>query len=260
MHRKFWGFFTALGAMAVGALSLLPANAQMSEVKEKPPMYTYVANWQIPRSQWGELEKAYAPDQKILDQAMADGTIVGYGNDEALVHEADGETHDSFWSANSMAGLLKVLDQFYKSGTSTSPVYASATKHWDNVYVSRYYNWHSGAFKDGYTYVAMYKLKEDAPDHAVSLLSKNLIVPLLEKLLADGTLHEYEIDTQELHTQAPGVFFIVYVASAPEGIDKVDAAIEASLKANPLGGPAFSSMVDFSAHRDELLLTNGAFK
>jgi hypothetical protein len=94
----------------------------------------------------------------------------------------------------------------------------------------------------------------------VEILSKNLIVPLLEKQLADGTLHEYEIDTQAIHSDAPGMFLIVYLAASADGIDKVNAAIRESLKANPMRGPAFGSMVDFSAHRDYLVRTNATYK
>ena len=83
----------------------------MAEVKEKPAMYSYIANWQIPRAHWAEMEKSAAARKAILDKAMADGTIVGYGDDMNLVHTPDGETHDTWWSAMSMAGLVKVLDQ-----------------------------------------------------------------------------------------------------------------------------------------------------
>ncbi len=260
MNRKWWRIFAGLCAFAVSAAMAAPAMAQMSEVKEKPPMYSYVANWAIPRAQWGDVEKSFAADQKILDQALANGTIVGYGSDEALLHQPDGETHDDWWSAMSLAGLMNVLDQFYKSGSPTSPVFVSATKHWDSIYVSRYYNWHPGSFRGAYTYVAEYKLKPDAPDDAVDVLSKNLIAPLLEKLLADGTLHEYEIDTQAIHTSAPGMFAIVYIAAKAEGLDKVNAAIREAVKANPLSAPAFDSMTDYTTHRDELARTNGTYK
>jgi hypothetical protein len=30
---------------------------------------------------------------------------------------------------------------------ATSPVEVAATKHWDSVFVSRYYNWHSGSWE-----------------------------------------------------------------------------------------------------------------
>ena len=260
MNRKLWRVFAGLCALAMAAVWAAPARAQMSEVKEKPPMYSYVGFWNIPRAQWAEMAKADAADQKILDKAIASGTIVGYGNDVNLVHQPDGSTHDDWWSAMSMAGLLNVLDQFYKSGSATSPVLESATKHWDNIFVSRYYNWHSGSWKDVYTHGSSYKLKADAPDDAVETLSKNLIVPLLEKMLADGTIHEYEVDTEAIHTEAPGTFWVFYIAANAEGLDKVNAALRETLKSNPLGGPAFGSMVDFTAHRDYLARTNATYK
>jgi len=87
-----------------------------------------------------------------------------------------------------------------------------------------------------------------------------MVVPLLEKLLADATIHEYEIDTQAIHSMSPDTFWIVYIASSPEGLDKVDAAIVDTLKTNPLSGPAFGSMIDFTAHRDELIEGPATFK
>jgi hypothetical protein len=232
----------------------------MAEVKEKPPMYSYVGFWNIPRAQWAEMDKSRAADQPVLDKALSSGTIVAYGDDTNLVHQPDGPTHDDWWSAMSMAGLLNVLDQFYKNGSSTSTVLSTATKHWDGIFVSRYYNWHAGTWKGAYTHGSYYKLKADVPDDAVAMLSKNLIVPLLEKMLADGTIHEYEIDTEAIHTEAPGSFWVFYIAANADGLDKVNAALRERMKSNPLGGPAFGSMTDFSAHRDYLSLTNATYK
>ena len=92
----------------------------------------------------------------------------------------------------------------------------------------------SGSWKDLYTHGSSYKLKADAPDDAIEMSSKNMIVPLLEKMLADGTIHEYEIDTQAIHTEAPGTFYIFYLAANAEALDKVQAALRETLKANPL--------------------------
>ncbi len=261
MNRS-WGkcLLVVVCAIAVAGMCAADALAQTSEVKEKPPMYSYVGNWAIPRAQWAEMEKNTAADEKVLAKALAAGTIVAYGNDVNLVHSGDGGTHDDWWSAMSMAGIINVLEQFYQGGTTTVPVLASSTKHWDNIYVSRYYNWHSGAFKNGYTYVASYKLKADAPDDAVEKLSQNLIVPLLEKELADGTIHEYEIDTEAIHSDAPGTFVVVYIASSPEALDKVNQARRDMLKASPLAGTAFGSMIEYSAHRDYLARTNATYK
>jgi hypothetical protein len=159
-----------------------------------------------------------------------------------------------------MAGVLNVLDQFYKSGNATSGVLTTATKHWDEIFVSRHYNFHSGSWKDLYTQGASYKLKAGAPDDAIETLSKNLIVPLMEKMLADGTIHEYEIDTQAVHTNPPGTFWIFFIAANAEGIDKVNAAVREAMKANPLGTSTFNSMVDYTEHRDYLARTNATYK
>ncbi len=260
MSKRLGSVFAGISLLASMALCAFPSGAQESEVKEKPAMYSYIANWQIPRAQWGEMAKAGNDDKAILDKALADGTLVGFGSDEVLVHQADGETHDSWWSSMSMAGLIKVLDAFYASGTVTSPALASATKHTDGIMMSHYYNWHPGAYKTGYTHVGMYKLKPEAPDDAIDTMSKSIVVPLLEKMLASGAIREYEVDTEAIHTTSPDVFWIVYVASNPEGLDAVNAGLAESLKSNPFFGPAFGSITDSNAHRDELLRGAGVFK
>ena len=260
MNRQRGTFLAALFVLAMEAVICVPAGAQTSEVKEKPPLYSYISNWDIPRAQWADMAKADEADRPILDKAVASGTIVGYGNDVNLVHRPDGETNDGWWCATSMAGVLNVLEQFYQGGNATTSVLSSATKHWDELFVSRYYSWHSGSVKNGYTHVGFYKLKPDAPDDGLETLSKTLIVPLLEKQLAAGTIAEYEIDTEAIHTDAPGSFLIVYLATSAEGLDKVQAAVQEALKSNPLAGQAFGSMTQDSAHRDELVRTNASYK
>jgi hypothetical protein len=259
MNRKLWGIFAVACMFAMMAALATPALAQ-DEPKEKPPLYSYVGFWNIPRAQWAEMGKADAADQSTLQKALADGTIIGYGNDMNLVHQPDGATHDDWWSSMSMAGLMNVLDRFYKSSTVTSPVLASATKHSDSIMVSRYYNWHSGSFKGAYTRTAQYKLKPNAPDDAVETLSKHLFVPLLEKMLADGSILEYEVDTEAIHTDDPGTFWVEFIATNADGLDKFNAAVRDMHKANPLGGPAIDSMVDFTPHRDYLSSSTGIYK
>lgn len=260
MNRKECGVFSALCALAITGAWTAPAGAQTAEIKEKPPMYTYVSNWTIPRARWADMDKQEATDGKLFDKAIASGALVAYGDDENLIHQPEGETHDTFWSATSMAGVLNTLEELRKLGASTAGVLGSATKHSDALYVSRFYNWKSGSLKGAYTHGASYQLKQDAPDDAVETLSKGFIVPLLEKLLADGTIAEYEVDVEAIHTAVPGTFWIFYIAPSAEGVDKVTAALGEALKAHPLAGPAISSMVDFTRHRDELARTNATYK
>ena len=248
------GLIALLGALA-GA-----AHAQTSDMKEKERMYTYVALWAVPRAHWADYEKPVAGDQKILDQAIGDGTLIGYGSDINLVHDADGYTHDSWWASHTMAGVLNVLDAFSKTGSSTSAVLSMTTKHSDQILVSRHYNWHPGSWKGAYSHGASYKLKPSAPNEAVDILSKNIFEPVLEKLLADGTIVEYDIDEEAIHTQSPDTFWVFYLTPTAQGVDKVNAAVFAAIRANPLLSPAVESMVDFTPHRDYLSRTSATFK
>lgn len=259
MNRRYWSKLTSLCALVLAGLWAMPASAQQKmEVKEKPPMYSYVADWNVPRGMWKDMEKGNAADNALLDKFLADGTIVAYGNDVNLVHKEDGVTHDDWWSTMSMGSLLKVLTAVRPNGVD-NPVFA-ASKHHDSIFVSHYYNWHSGSFKNGYTRVSYWKLKADAPDDAVGQLAKNFLVPMLEGLVADGTLHEYEIDEEAIHTDDPNGFLVVVIANGPDSLDKFGAALMDAAHANPFAVNALHAWVDGSAHRDELAWTTATYK
>ncbi len=235
-----------------------PLHAQSMDVKEKPAMYSYVANWQIPRAKWAEFEKPSPGGDKLLGQALSSGTLVGYGADKIEVHSADGPTHDSFWSAMSMGAVLDVLDSLGKG--PPDPLLQTATKHWDGIYISHFYNWKSGTYKDAYTHTSYYKLKDSAPDDEVQTVSKNFVVPLMEKLLADGSIIEYEVDEEAIHTESPAGFWIDYITPNSAGLDKVNAALGEALKGNTFAGPAFGAATEGADHRDYLSRSNVTYK
>jgi hypothetical protein len=234
-------------------------DAQTTETKEKPPMYTYYSEWELPRAKWADMEKTRGGNG-VMARAFSNGTLVGYGGDETVVHTADGYTHDGWFSSMSMAGLLETLSDLMQGGNTTTAVFASATKHQDQVFSSHYYAWKSGSWKGAYTHSALYKLKDSAQDDAVDTLAKSFMVPLLEKLLAEGTIVEYEIDEQAIHTASPSLFFLVYITPTAEGQDRVMKALGEAIKADPLSGPAFDSLVDFSVHRDFLVRGDATYK
>ena len=248
------------GLCAAATLAVASAAAQSPDVKEKAPMYTYVANWTIPRAKWAAMEKENATTDKTLDHDLTAGALLGYGDDVNLVHTAEGATHDGWWSGKSLAAVLGVLDEFYKAGSVASAALESATKHWDGLYISRFYNWRAGSYKGAYTRVSAYKLRADAPADAVETIAKAFAVPLLEKLLADGAVVEYEIDEESIHTESPDMFWIEFITPNAEGLDKANAELREALRASPFFAPAFHSMVDYSQHRDYLLRTDATYK
>jgi hypothetical protein len=108
MKKQLSSVLTVLCTLAAFAVCVA---AQMQEVKEKPRMYTYVAFWTVPRTQWADQAKQTASEEKMMEKAIADGGIVGYGDDQTLIHQPDGPTHDTWYSAMSEAALLNQLDQ-----------------------------------------------------------------------------------------------------------------------------------------------------
>ena len=259
MTRNLRSVLVGLYGLAALTLCAIPALAQSQEIKPKPPMYSYVANWLVARANWGDMDKMPAPVNAVLQKAMDDGTLVAFGDDTTLVHTADGATNDTWWSSMSLAGIVKVLEQA-RAATDPHSTALNGAKHWDHLWVSRYYNWKPGAKKNAYTYAADYKLKESASNDDLDALSQRLLVPMLEKLLADGHLIEYEIDTLAVHTEAPGEFSIVMIATTPEDLDTIRGAILASGKDHPLAIQAFGSLTESSGHRDDLARTNATFK
>jgi hypothetical protein len=265
--KKLWAAFAGLIVLAMSAVWAPSAGAQTThpnkpksglpaasaEVKAKPPMYSYIAVWNIPRAQWGAMEKQSAACRKILDQAMSDGTIVAYGFDENPLH-------DTFWLAMSRAGLQSVLGQFHKAGIAAAPGPAGAAAPPVSILVSRYYNWRSGSWKNAYVHVGIYKLKPEAPPNAVDTLSKNFFAPLLQKMLAGGSIFEWETDTYADPKDAPGTFLIAYLSATAEGLEKAASAMRETLKSRPPKGPAFDSLVDVGASRDVVVRSYAAYK
>lgn len=251
MLRRASKFAALACAAALMMIWARPAAAQSDE-KEKPPMYTYVAEWGIQRADWPAYEKANAATKQVFDKLIADGTIVEYGMYRNLVHREGESTHGEWWTANSWANLMKALATLTSAANNPElGKILAASKHSDLILVSRQYNGKSGTFENVYLRGGGYKEKEGHGETLEKAI-KSYIIPNLEKLLADGAINGYAIDREAIHTEDPSYVWIVVLASGAEGLDKFYAALEAAGKANPTGGPAFGSALDSSAHRDFL--------
>lgn len=77
-------------------------------------------------------------------------------------------------------------------------------------------------------------------------------MPVFEKMLADGTIVEYEFDWEMIHTtDSRAQFRCSFVMPSAEGLDKFRAALGAALSKNSLIGPAIGSMmVNFRPQAD----------
>jgi hypothetical protein len=235
-----------LAVLATG----MPLRAQGGDAG-KLPTYTYLGEWAVPRPLWGDMRKVHDAERSLNDKLLADGTIISYGEFENLIHVEGEPTQGEWFTANSEGSILKALEAFFALPELTSPV-RGASKHWDHLLQSRTHNARSGRFDGAYLSSSSWDVKP-GQDHAFRDLLNGRFVPVLEKLIADGALISYSVDSEYYHTQKPGRVTLVTITADVSGVDKVDQALEAAFSEDPEIGPAFGSLTDSEGHRDFLL-------
>ncbi|MFB3920228.1 MAG: hypothetical protein ACE145_00820 [Terriglobia bacterium] len=245
MQKRVWGIGCLL-ALALAAA--WPVRAKAADAKS--PTYTYIAEWAVPREQWRDYAKVTADERAAMDQLVADGTLVGYGEFSVLLHQDGHPTHGSWFTATSRAGLLKALEAIYKLPQVTFPALANS-KHWDFLVVSRAHGERSGKFQGGYLSGGGFDVKPGQEKAFNEVMNKN-IVPIMEKLLADGVVTSYSVDSEEFHQEAPGRVTFVYTVADAAGVDKVEDAIIAAFRNDPALESAANASVDWKGHRDFL--------
>ena len=244
MRNIVFGFLCA-------SLLLLSGSAAVAQEKT-PTVYTFVAEWNIPRDQWGAYvdfnEKTLRP---VLERLSGDGTLIGWGNFATVVHSVEGPTHGSWFTANSVAAIEKARLELIK--VATSPITAKAA-HWDFLLRSDTYGARSTAPSSGYLYVNTVRLRPGKSQDWEDLWNK-YSKPTFEQLMSDGTLLAYSVDLEDVHTDNPYNRFVVTVSSNADAEDKMNAAFEAvgakrSAEESRAIGDAFTAATDREAHRD----------
>jgi len=238
-------------------IALMPAKAESQEVKEKPRLYTYVAVWSFPRSEWSAFAAPNTAADDLITKTLASGKLVGIGVANSLMHHADGITHMNWWSSMTEAGLFNYLDQ--ESGLPPDPALAKATKHADYIVASTHYNRKAATVKAGYQMVSYLRLKDDAPEKAVSLIAKTIVTPVMEKLFSDGAIVEYQLSTEDFQSGPARGFWIEWIATNAEAFDKVSAAWRDAAGKNPIFD-ATNGFIDWDAARDYVYHVDATLK
>jgi hypothetical protein len=249
MRIRLIGVVVVLCALMFVPLRANRAMAQ-SQSTEKPALYTYVSEWTVPRAMWADYLKGDAADIDIMKKAVADGSIVSFGAYTVVNHQEGQPTHGTWFSATSMANILKALENVRTAPGATAPPLAAA-KHWDYIMESHNYDAHPGTFTNGYLRVGSWRTKADSGDPDGKIL-KATMVALLEKLMADGALHAYQVDQEVVHSTDVGTLFVAIVTNGPEGVDKFNAGLEESQKSNAAGWAGLRGTLDPAGHRDML--------
>lgn len=223
-------FLVVTGLFVVSMVLCLPTFAQKNA--EQAPVFTYVAEWGVPRAQWGEMEKPNPAVNSLLESLVADGTITGYGRYENLIHSVNGMTHGNWFQANSVAGILKALAKIYALPAAVNQPVQAESKHQDYLMVSDLYGSTPVSNATGYLRVISAQLKPGKVEQFYETFRRYML-PVYKKLLADGVIVSYQLDTEYNIENAPGRFFAVTMTRNAEDQDKIRMAIGELFEKNP---------------------------
>jgi len=226
-----------------------PLLAQMA-AKGKAPVYTYVAQWAVPRAQWGDMAKLDEQDKPLLDKLVADGTLTGYGAYTNLIHQEGEPTHGTWFNASSEGNLLKALEAIYAQPASVGAPVQGASKHWDQILTGDIYNYKPGS-STGYLTWSRWELKPGEA-RGYSELTKSAFVPALEKLLAEGTITSYGLLREDYHQDKLGVIYEYFTVPDAASLDKANKALEDAFGNNPAINDAVRALTNREGHRDFL--------
>jgi hypothetical protein len=214
-----------IAGLLVFVLAVMLVPAALPQMEPTPIMYTYVSQFQIPRANWAtyseETEKSFVP---VVEKLLADGTILSWSTFEQVVHTPAGYTHGAAWSSNSIAGLMKVLDEIRKNGPRPGQI--AATKHEDLLMRTMLY--HGGSGTEAYLRVVCSMAKADKPEGYIEMLKK-FLVPTFEEQLKKGVATYYGVDEQYVNTSAPSTRCLVITYPNAEGMDKWATAINTTM-------------------------------
>ena len=214
-----------IAGLLVIVLTVMLVPAAFPQMEQTPIVYTFVAEFQVPRANWAayseDTEKTAVP---VLQKLTADGTLVAWSTFEQIVHTPDGYTHGAAWSSTSISGLMKVLDEIRKAGPRPGQI--AATKHEDYLMQTSLY--HVGTGTPAYLRVVCSMAKADKPGEFTAMMKK-LLLPTFEEQLKKGVATYYGIDEQYVNTTSPSTRCVVLNYPNAESMDKWAAALNATI-------------------------------
>lgn len=225
----------------------MPAWSQPSE----PTTYTFVAEWAIPRADWGtwvaSTEKNTRP---ILERHAAAGHLVDWAVYQTAVHDDSGITHGIYWTAPNYAALIRVLEDLLKA----PPAVTTATKHRDYLVRSVVGKAKPSAVTTGLLYVSAFLVQPGKGQQWRELWEK-YNRPSFDESFARGDLLAYSVTVEDVHTLDPGWRWVVSIAPSAEADDRATQASEAanqkrSAEERRAIAAAFADVLTPGSHRD----------
>jgi hypothetical protein len=243
MFKRLFGSWLLLCAVAASAAVVPLAAAQDHSY------FTYVSSWAVPRDQWTAFDKQSQEADAQMKSALADGTIVAWGDVATRVHEENGYTHAEFFTATSRDKLLKALEAQWAGATNAA--FVSATKHHDVLLETLAHGGKTSSGATGYVRVTFWQAKPGSEQALEGYVMKS-VKPVLDAAVASGTLLMYNFDKEDIHSDAPGGYNLALFFPNGATLDKFFNDLAAAGKSDPTVGQVIDNLIVAKEHRDTL--------
>lgn len=243
---------------ALSACLLIAAGTLFGQSKPQP--LTSVAMLKVTpdkMSAFMDVMKLFPP---ALDKLIAAGTIDAYGVDSDVLH-GEGPNVE-FWITGANFTAIDAAEKAVESVITANPDrfkeawgLTDFASHRDLIVRSLESN--HGKVPAGALPVTDFDMERIKPGqgNVARTLFLHHEKPVLDKLVADGTIYGYSLDVEAVHTSAPGTMWLVVTLPNLGAKDKVRAAFDAAWEKMPeferqAVDKVYDETFDHSAHRD----------
>ncbi len=258
-------------------LSSISAAAQQAQMQPLTFWHCYAVN---PGKEDQFLDLVKAVGAPVRDKAMADGVVLAWGVETSLLRVPDGPTHCIWYAVADWSGIEKVQTamaaQIVKVNQESSKPAKKGEKAGATVFdrigeiadLSKTHDFvtrdlviglSSSAPPEGALPYARYNFLKVKPGKANEFrkIWEKYNKPVLDKLLADGTVVAYGLAVEEVRTEGSFTHFTWYNTKDLAAMDKIRAAFIAdrghrSQEEQDAITHAFTSILDLDASRAEV--------
>jgi hypothetical protein len=259
-------------------LSCISAAAQQAQMQPLTVWHEYAVN---PGKEEQFLDLVKTVGAPVRDKLMADGVVLAWGVETSILREPGEPTHSIWYAVADWASVDKVetamraqiakLNEEGAKGAATKKGAAPATLNArlaDTVDISKARDFvtrdlvfavTSGAPPADLLPYARYNMVKAKPGKASEYrkIWEKYNKPVLDKLLADGTILAYGLTVEEVRTEGSFTHFTWYDVKDLASMDKIRAAFIAdrehrSKEEQDAIAEAFGSVLDLDASRSEV--------
>lgn len=230
---------------------------------QAPKSLTSVAMWKVSPDKMEAFVSKTKAITPTLDKLMAAGVVNAYGIDVDILHVPN-LNNVALWinvaDFTAMSKLNKAIEDFGRTNASTMADLRSLTdaaSHHDIVV--RQIEGKSRPVPAGTTPISDFDQVQVKPGRVAEFVAlfRKFDMPVLDKLLNDGVILGYSLETEAVHTMKPGALWTIVTMADLGAKDKVRAAYnQASEKMSEsersLLDKLYDDIVEPGSHRDSL--------